>query len=202
MCYVDQPYTSPPPLHSWPFWYVGESFLYWVLRISPQYIVLLSLNLVTHWCSPHYHLYHQHHLPSSSYSKKEKVEPFLAVTMTIFPLGLLAFRVVFQLALKCLWPSLTMSSLPPGHHENHLIWVDSSLLASLELAQFRAPLATSHEVQPPAWMSREPSDLSGLDPDSSLWLSVKKNPPPECLLRWSRIYYLCALLYIFAFQLG
>ncbi len=29
-----------------------------------------------------------------------------------------------------------------------------------------APLATSHEVQPPAWPSREPSDLSGLDPDA------------------------------------
>jgi hypothetical protein len=32
------------------------------------------------------------------------------------------------------------------------------------------PLATSHEVQPPVWLFREPIDLSGLYPNSSPWL--------------------------------
>jgi hypothetical protein len=45
-------------------------------------------------------------------------------------------RVVFQLSLECLWTPLTWSSLSPGHHENHLIWVSSSLVALLELSIF------------------------------------------------------------------
>ncbi len=48
-----------------------------------------------------------------------------------------------------------------GHHENHLIGVNLSLIAFLEL-----PLATAHAVQPPRLTIRELSDLSGLNPGS------------------------------------
>jgi hypothetical protein len=34
-------------------------------------------------------------------------------------------------------------------------------------------LATAHTAQPPVWLSRELSDLSGLDSDSPCWLSSK-----------------------------
>jgi hypothetical protein len=36
-----------------------------------------------------------------------------------------------------------------------------------------ASFGTSHEVQPPTWPSQEPSDLSGLNQNSLLWLAVK-----------------------------
>ncbi len=53
---------------------------------------------------------------------------------------------------------------PPDHQDNHLIWVDSSLMAPLKF-----PLATAHSVQP----SQLISDLNGLDPDSPPWLKCK-----------------------------
>ncbi len=37
-------------------------------------------------------------------------------------------------ALECFRPLLIQSSIQPSHHENHLIWVDSSLKAPFELA--------------------------------------------------------------------
>ncbi len=42
-------------------------------------------------------------------------------------------------------------------------------------------LATSHEVRPPTWPSREPPDLSGLQPDGPPWASLgfgHLRPPP------------------------
>jgi hypothetical protein len=57
------------------------------------------------------------------------------------------------------------STLLPDHHKNHLIWVDSSLMVFL-------PWAASFKVQPPAWIFREPSDLSGLDQNIPHWLAV------------------------------
>ncbi len=44
---------------------------------------------------------------------------------------------------------------------------------TLELAWFGAPLATSLEVRPPAWLFQVPSDLSEHDQNSPPWLGVK-----------------------------
>jgi hypothetical protein len=73
--------------------------------------------------------------------------------------------------LACLWPPLIWSNHLPGLHKNHLIWVDLSLMALLEITLFWATLETSHEVQPPVWLSGESSDLRRLDPESppSIW---------------------------------
>jgi hypothetical protein len=84
-------------------------------------------------------------------------------------------RVVFKLSLEHLWPPLTRSRLLSGHHENHLTWMDLSLMALLELAWFWVPLATSHEVQPPVWVFR--NHLIWVD---SIWKvphSLLQDPP-------------------------
>jgi hypothetical protein len=106
--------------------------------------------------------------------RKSKMTLFLGITMpACFLLGPSFLpRAVFQLSLKHLWPPLTRSSLPHGHHESHLIWVDSSLMAPLKLASIWVPLIASHEVQPPVWLSRGLSDLRGLRPGSP-WLAAK-----------------------------
>ncbi len=54
------------------------------------------------------------------------------------------------------------------YHENLLTWANYSLVVPLEL-----PLASAHTGQPTRWLSWEPSDLSGLNPDSPPWLSCK-----------------------------
>ncbi len=73
----------------------------------------------------------------------------------------------------------------PDHQENHLIWVDSSLIAPLEL-----PVANAHAVQPPRLTIQEPSDLSGLSP-SNLPLDfmhfVHLSYPCASLVGWSMI---------------
>ncbi len=94
----------------------------------------------------------------------------------------------------------------PGHHENHLIWVDLSLMAPLELRLFHwvsfshswlgpASLPGHHNDHlsglerhgpplshhwPPlmrsnltAWQPWKPSDLSGLSPGSTPWISCR-----------------------------
>jgi hypothetical protein len=58
------------------------------------------------------------------------------------------------------WVSLATasqwSSLLPDHHENRLIWADHCSCGSASI-----------------WLSWEPSDLSGLNPDSPPWLARK-----------------------------
>ncbi len=64
-------------------------------------------------------------------------QPLQKSTLNLFSLSLHRFsdqvpwlpRVVFQLSLECLWLPLTRASITPIYHENHLIWVDSSLMA-------------------------------------------------------------------------
>jgi hypothetical protein len=88
-------------------------------------------------------------------------------------------------------------SLQPGHHEDHLIWVDSSPLAPIELAWFWVPLAACLNVQPPVWPFWEPSDLSGLNQNSLPWLAVLF---PLCVSLWGRwctVYYLWCIYCIF-----
>jgi hypothetical protein len=109
-------------------------------------------------------------------------------------------RVVVQLFLEHPRPPLMQSSLPPGHHENHLIWVYLSLMAPLELN-----LVSEHLWPPLTWSSpsglfREPSDLSELDPNSPLWLHA--NFPLELFLRKSMLYcILCIYCTLFTFHI-
>jgi hypothetical protein len=49
-------------------------------------------------------------------------------------LGLLAWSWTLSQILERLWLLFTRSSLSAGHHENHLIWVDWSLMTPFELA--------------------------------------------------------------------
>ncbi len=68
-----------------------------------------------------------------------------------------------------LWPPFMGSSLPPGYHKNHLIQLDSRLWSPLELSlvvECLWPLLTHSSL--PTWLSRELSDLSGLETDSPL----------------------------------
>ncbi len=54
--------------------------------------------------------------------------------MPVFKYGPWLSRVVFQLSPERLWSLLMQTSLPPDHEKNHLIWMDSSLMAPLELS--------------------------------------------------------------------
>ncbi len=70
---------------------------------------------------------------------------------------------------ECLWPQPIFGpASPPSHHENHLIWVDSSPIAPLSCFW---PLLTWLSL--PVWLSREPSELNGLNSDSPPWLAWK-----------------------------
>ncbi len=115
-------------------WYAERAIdaEYW--GMIPQYTVALSLSVVTHWFSPHHHhhlLLQQLHLPSSSYPEKEEVEPCLDCHYASFPIRSLGFLELFSNSpLSAFCPPLMRSSLPPGHQENYLIWVDSSLMAT------------------------------------------------------------------------
>jgi hypothetical protein len=57
---------------------------------------------------------------------------------------------------------------------------------------FGVLLAASHEVQPPAWLPQEPSDLSGLDLDSPPWLAAKL--PLSVSLGWLKYIIYCAFI--------
>ncbi len=93
--------------------------------------------------------------------------------------------------LSVFWPPGNWSSLPSDYHENHLIWVDSSLIVPLGFSfrKYSPWVAAGQSVQPPAWPSQELSSLSGLEPDDPLWLVLrllssnnKDQPPlPNCL---------------------
>ncbi len=122
----------------------------------------LSFGLVTHWFPPHHHrLHHQQlHLPSSSYPEKEWAKSLLGCHYASFLTRLFVSLELFSNSPLSAWPALTRSSLPPGHNENHLVWVHISLVALIE-------------VKPPVWLFWEPSDLSGLTHNSPPWLGVK-----------------------------
>jgi hypothetical protein len=86
-------------------------------------------------------------------------------------------RVIFWLSFELLWPPLPRSILQPGHCENYLIWVDSSLMAFLEFClvfEWLWPLLMRFRLL--AWLSWKPSDLSGLDQDSPPWPSCRFPP--------------------------
>ncbi len=113
----------------------GESYIFWVLRNSSSvHSVTVTQSCDTLFLTASSLSSHQQlHLPSSSTLTMSK--------LILFRLSLCQFsdvapwlpRVVFWLSLERLWPPLTRSSLPPGHHENHLILACSKIPLSVFL---------------------------------------------------------------------
>jgi hypothetical protein len=66
--------------------------------------------------------------------RKSKLAPFLLSPCLFLVRSLDFLELFFNFLFECLWPSLMQSSLLPGNHKNHLIWVGSSLMAPHELA--------------------------------------------------------------------
>jgi hypothetical protein len=65
------------------------------------------------------------------------VGPFLSCHYAWFLIRSLDFLDLFSnFRLEYLWPLLTRSSLPPGHHKNLVIWVDLSLMAPFSQLSF------------------------------------------------------------------
>jgi hypothetical protein len=163
MCHVDHPSPSPPKKFL-PVWYVERAKNTKSWGTISKCTVLLSLGLVT--------------LTSSSSSSstatsspffilpwENVVWPFFRLSLCLFLVRSLSYLELFSNSLlELLWPPLTLSSLPSGHHENHMI-LHSGLKPDGPpcLATFWALSAVSNEVQPTAWLSQEPSHLSGLN---------------------------------------
>jgi hypothetical protein len=139
------PSVSSSP-HVWLVWLVERAiYVYWVL--------------VTHWFSLHHHLHHQqHHLPSSSYSEKHT----LTLACSLFSTRSFGFQKLFTNSPLCVlatshtfqpptWPSGEASDLS-GFHWASLVWV---------------PLTAYPEIPPPVWLAWVPSDLNGLNLDST-----------------------------------
>jgi hypothetical protein len=93
-------------------------------------------------------------------------------------------------------------SLPPDHYENHMIWVDSSLMAppwvSLVFRVFRHSL----EAQPPVQLFWDPVTWVDLMRTVPPWLAVKY--PLGCLFRTVDTYFLLCIyiLHFYSLQLS
>ncbi len=121
-------WLSIPPPHNFTYLRCGERF---ISSNAEQFLSIQRLchSVLWHTGSPHCiiiiiisNIISLLHLTL----KKSKLT-LLGCHYARFWLGPLAFYSCFQLSFECLWPALMRSSLPPGHHENHLVWVDSSL---------------------------------------------------------------------------
>ncbi len=87
--------------------------------------------------------------------RTSRLNLFLGYHYATFPIRSLGFlEIFFQPSLEHFWPPFTRSSLPPGHHENHLIWVDSSFMAPPWASLVLSALAASQDIQPPVWLSQ------------------------------------------------
>jgi hypothetical protein len=135
MCHADCPY--PPPPTFLPVWYVEKDMYTESWGTTPQYGMLLSLSLVTQWFSHRIIIVIIISIIFFFILPWERASPpFYRLSPCHVPW---LSRVVFQLSLQCLWLPLMRSSPLPGQPDNHLIWVDSSLMdpwASLVLSAF------------------------------------------------------------------
>ncbi len=114
-------------------------------------------------------------LSSTTHEKKYACSFWLSLCLfSVSSLGRLELFSNSHLSVFFLPPG-NWSSLPSDYHENHLIWVDSSLIVplSFSLREYRPWAAARQLVQPHAWPSREPSNLSGLEPDDLTWVDIR-----------------------------
>ncbi len=153
MCPCWTSLSSPFPLsHDWrkvriaplSLWWAWLAYSNWVLRKFRQDPESLSHDLWLAWLVLTHHHHHQQQLPFHQ-------TPQERVRWLLFRLPLCLFKVRFSGCLELFsnshvsvfrecspwfWPPLIRTSLPFGHHEYHLFWVDSSLMvpwASLRL---------------------------------------------------------------------
>jgi hypothetical protein len=142
------------------------------------------------------------------------------------------FRVVFQLSLWCpqrmkplSQPPCTRTSLPPDYHENHLNWVDSSLIVFFEL--ILSLLASDKKDQPPPpdclenlliWvdlikmiplalpsMSRECIVGPLINPDYHFFKTNPRMTVQPCIFTLCLLYCVLYLIWVFAvysFRIG
>ncbi len=162
VCVTLSVFSAPPP-HTTLCWYEGRA----IYTESSVHSLPLHGSMM-HWFSSHHHHQQQwHHLPSSS-TKKEQVDSFLAITVPVYKYITWHPKVVFQLSLQASLAAFNTVLPPARPSQNHLIWVDLSLMAPLGLCWVIeccwSLLTQSSSL--PTWLSRESSDLSGLDSDS------------------------------------
>jgi hypothetical protein len=129
MCCVERSY---PPPHVWPLWYVGRAINTECCGIIPQYCTRCCLHSVWWHTGSHCIIISNFISLFLLFLRKKNLFVWLP-------------RVVLNSSLQRLWSLLMRSSLPPGHHQNHLNWVDSSpwwLTLSYDSFQCFLPLLT------------------------------------------------------------
>ncbi len=160
----------------------GESFVYRVLRKNSS----VHNVAVTQFCNALVLT------SSSSASASTTTSPFFSipcerVTSLFFRLSLckflsrsLGFLELFStFPFECLWPPFLLSSLPPSHPETHLIWVDSSLMTTLQLS------LVCDCLWPPLTQSSIPTWLSGQTSDQWTW----SGQPPLTFMQFSPLIF-------------
>jgi hypothetical protein len=159
---VDCLNPSPPSYHMTGVWREPTSLSTLVVMVglfkpSPEYCYVSTQNHMDLWSVwlvlTHHHHLHRHQLPFHR-TTLERVSWLLGSPSVYYPVRFLGCLELFSnshlsvLSECSLWvkPPFNQTSLPPGYHKNHLIWVDSSLIipwASLRL------LASDNKNQPP-----------------------------------------------------
>ncbi len=118
----------------------GESYIYWVLR-NNSWVHTCSVS-VTWSCHTGSHsivIIVTRNIISllSLTQRKSKLTLLSRLSLCLFLVKPLGFLELFSTShVGRLWPLLMRFSPPLGHHEDHLISVDYSLMTPLELTQF------------------------------------------------------------------
>ncbi len=101
---------------------------------------------------------------------KKKTKLYFPVGPSFFPFNcpLGCLQSITDFPLSVLGHCSCSSASPPDHYENHLDYVDLSLMVPLGFIGFHFCHCSCIPALP-AWLPREPSYLSGLEPGSPLW---------------------------------
>ncbi len=136
--------------------------------------MLLSQGFETaQWFSPH-HQHHRQHLTPLQHSRRKSM---LTLLLGLSP----AHFQLFPWAVKSCFPTFIWGILGhcscgpaslPDYHENHLIWVDLSLVVPLEIQLTLSFFWPQHmRSSLPTWPSWEPYELIGLESDGPRWVA-------------------------------
>ncbi len=148
--HVGRTYHAHPPLHDW----------YMVRTTPPPLLLVVMVGLYIHttfwakvlqypelqlhgpgtcivWFSLHIIInYNIISLLHHALIKNKLSFDFKDFTMPLLVRSIGFLELFSNSPLECLWPLLMQSSLLAGHHENHLIWVDSMRPVSLGFCSF------------------------------------------------------------------
>ncbi len=123
--------------------------------------------MASRWLSPHHHqqqISPLHHSP-----EREKVISFISLSFH-FSRFLDCLELFADFSSSIYGLRLCGPASQPKYYKNHLTCVDSSLVVPLVLGFYRVFLSTAQTVQPD-YHENHP-DLSGLYPDSPLWILI------------------------------